>query len=186
MRIALCAKMRSGKDTVADLLVDEHNYVEFKLSRGISDVVKMLDLDKNAGKNRSLYQGIGQYMRTFDKDVWCNRTWRDIDRFNKLVLATFPEAHTDNIVVSDIRQQNEVDFFREKGFVIVKIDSSDENRYERVIESGDIMSEEDFYHETEKSVDEIVADYTITNDGTLDDLRDEVVKLIEWVDTLER
>lgn len=175
MRVALCAKMRSGKDTVAEILSEEGGFVEFKLSAGISKVIRDLNLGSGDGlKNRSLYQGIGQYMRTINEDVWCEYAWSEIEEYIHNHANQTSDNYTDNIVLSDIRQQNEVDFFREKGFIIVKINSSDENRRERVIKSGDIMSEEDFTYETELSVDGIHADYTINNDGTIGELYEEV------------
>lgn len=171
MKIALCGKMRSGKDTIAEILSDEYDFTEFKLSSGITEVIRVLNLDKGNKKRRDLYQGVGQYMRTMSKDVWCNFTWDEIEKFQRRYSGLFPEALLENIVISDIRQQNEVDFFKERGFIVVKIESNDDLRLKRIKESGDIMRQRDFYHETEFSVNGIVADYTIYNNGTLEELR---------------
>lgn len=175
MKIALCGKMRSGKDTVAEILSDEYDFTEFKLSSGIKSIIRELHLgDMYTKKNRGLYQSIGQYMRRFDEDVWCKRTLKDIETFNHYAVGSFQKNHIENTVISDVRQQNEVDFFREKGFVIVKVVSDDKLRLQRIKDAGDIMMQKDFYHETEKSVDGIEADYTIFNNGTLEDLNDSV------------
>lgn len=179
MKIALVGKMRSGKDSVADMLVDNYGYTEYKLSSGINHVVKTLRLSDTELKNRAMYQKIGQFMRTIETDVWCNYTWRQFEvdcKYSELINNSL----ITDIVISDVRQQNEADFFREKGFIIVKIQSTDEIRRKRIVESGDIMNEEDFTHETELSVDGIDVDYIIENNGTIKELYQKVELLEKW------
>lgn len=181
LNIALVGKMRSGKDTVADILKREYGFGWFALSTGIRSVVSELGLDSESGpKKRHLYQGIGQHMRQYDEDVWCKNTWKNIELYNR-IKPGYPQPYTGNIVVSDIRQKNEEKFFRERGFVIVKVVSSDDIRLERVREAGDEMTPEEFYHETELSVDTISADWFIRNEGTLEELEESICKLIDML-----
>lgn len=181
LNIALVGKMRSGKDTVADILKREYGFGWFSLSTGIRSVISELRLDNESGpKKRHLYQGIGQHMRQYDEDVWCKNTWKNIELHNR-IKPGYPQPYTGNIVVSDIRQKNEEKFFRERGFVIVKVFASDDIRWERIREAGDEMTPEEFYHETELSVDTISSDWFIRNEGTLEELEESVCKLIDML-----
>ena len=60
MRIALTGKMRSGKDTVADYLVEYHNFHRFAFADGIRKVCALAFPTATVhGKPRKLYQGVG-------------------------------------------------------------------------------------------------------------------------------
>lgn len=154
--VVIVGKMRSGKDTLAKMMVDKYGYSEFKLSTGITEIIEKLNLQREGKKNRHAYQHIGQRIRDLDEDVWCNYT----DRLIK-------ESGKSQIVISDVRQENELEFFREQGYAVIKIVSDEVNRVQRVSESGDEVDWHDFNHETELSVDKLEYDLLIINNGTL-------------------
>lgn len=62
LKIGLVGKMRSGKDTVADIL-ETKGFVNYKFSQGIKDVKNLLDYNKKDGKDRKMLQNLGQGLR---------------------------------------------------------------------------------------------------------------------------
>lgn len=169
MKIAVTGKMRSGKDTFANVLIDQYHFEEFKFSTGITATMRLLFPEALLlGKQREYYQTIGQSMRGLESEVWIKYTHRLI------------EARKDkgNVIITDLRQSNEAEYLRRNGYTIVKIEAPKETRIHRIQSSGDIFSMDMLNHETELSVDDIKADYTITNNKTIPSLELEAVKLI--------
>lgn len=165
-KIALVGKMRSGKDTVADILSD-YGYAEYKLGSGIGDVVEMLFVDGKHGlSNRELYQKIGQQMRKIDSEVWIKKLLRRIEVNNPKL-----------VVVSDVRQKNEEIALRAAGFTIVKVYADEGIRIDRIKNTpGEKFDIDAFNHETELSVDDIIADISIANNDRIPDLLEGIHK----------
>jgi dephospho-CoA kinase len=169
-RIALAGKMRSGKDTVADYLGEKYKFKAFAFGNGIKQVCSMLDLEPTDGrKPRALYQDIGQYVRKYDPNVWVSYLFK---RINQLAPET-------NIVVTDVRQPNEVKSLRERGFVIIKVDADEELRLVRARSKGDNFTLEDLNHETETAVDTLDVDFTLFNNLGYVDLY-QTVDFVVW------
>ena len=167
MRIALTGKMRSGKDTVCELLNEIDSFRRIAFGDKIRGVCEELypELVSTPEKPRFLYQGIGQDLRKYDKGVWLKYLLRQVE-------AMPTET---NIVVTDMRQPNEYEALRAEGFTIVRVEADLETRILRMIAAGDNTKVADLYHETELMVEEFRVQYEIPNNSTLDYLRDEVV-----------
>lgn len=168
MKIALFGKMRSGKNTVADILVKDYQFTEFAFATGIGNIIKeYFPKEWAKGKPRRHYQQIGQELRKLDKEVWIN-----------YLLESVKESGAEMVVVTDGRQQNEARRLREEGYTIIKVECPEEIRIQRVKDSGDVFTPEQLSHETELAVDTIEADYTIINDKSLAYLENEVMYLM--------
>ena len=89
LKIGLVGKMRSGKDTVAELL-EMKGFVNYKFSSGIKAVYNLLAYDKKVGKDRKILQGIGQGLRKIvGEDVWIHYTFEHaMSVFRTLALST--------------------------------------------------------------------------------------------------
>lgn len=174
MRIAICGKMRSGKDTIADILVDDYGFKNFKFSSGITSIIDEYFSDDVTKKRkmREHYQRIGQSMRKLDQNVWVNHTKGEINRYLNL------NGEGSDIVVSDLRQKNEYDFLKRNGFIIIKIESDRQNRIRRAMDVNDAFHTSALDHETELSVEDITEDYLIENNGTLEDLKKDFNELM--------
>ena len=186
MRIALFGKMRSGKNTVADLLTDEYGFKQFAFGEGIGEIiVKYFPEAYAEGKPRHHYQHIGQELRKLNPDVWINYLFRSVGHYltqeqaDSLINKTKPN---ENIVVTDGRQLNEAEMLKKAGYIIVKVETPEEIRVERIKESGDSFNLEQLNHETEKQVDLIEPDVVIRNDGSLEELKALVGCLVKGVD----
>lgn len=167
MKVALVGKMRSGKDTVGRMFIEDYGCFQFAFGDGIKRVTRSYfpELVKQ-GKPRRAYQVIGQTFRSIDPQVWINdlnRTYEDLQ-----------EKGITRFVITDVRQMNEYHYLKAQGFQIVKVETADELRIERIKASGDSYSMEDLNHETELAVDTIPYDYVINNNTTLEDLYKQV------------
>lgn len=183
MKIALFGKMRSGKDTVAKILTQEYGFKDFAFAQGIGEIiVKYFPTALSYGKPRQHYQHIGQSMRELDQDVWVKYLLKRVLHYKmdiRLSVENKNKRIPFRVVVTDGRQQNEAERLREEGYLIVKVEAPEDIRIDRMVQAGDVFTDELLTHETEKQVDLINADITILNDGTLEDLRLKVKDLIE-------
>jgi dephospho-CoA kinase len=82
------------------------------------------------------------------------------------------------IVLTDVRQQNEVDWCRTEGFTIIRVTAPDEVRIGRAIKAGDDFTVHDLTHSTELEIDNFDVDYEISNDGTVADLQTKIDAII--------
>ena len=175
MKIAVCGRMRSGKDTLANRLVEEYGFKEFKFSQGINEIINKYFPEHAFSENRPRkhQQFIGQGMRQLDKDVWVNYTLSYVEEY----LA----EHGDNadVVISDLRQENEARILRQNGFTIVNVYAFDDIRLQRIIDAGDIFAEETFFHETEMSVDDIACDFWVSNNDGIEEFECRIDNLIK-------
>ena len=119
--IGIVGKKFSGKDTCADFLVDNFYYKKFSFADGLKQVCKVAFLlsdaqvhdpsckeiiDERWGRTpRELMQIVGtDLFRThFDRNVWLKRL--------EFELESLPE--TQNIVIPDVRFENEYRFVQE-------------------------------------------------------------------------
>lgn len=180
VKIALLGKARSGKDSVANILVGDMGFREFKLSKGIYDFISQFyrartDQVDGGAKDRGLLQLIGQTVRKIDEDIWIDYLLEDI--------SSYPQWHTNRVVVSDVRQANEVDALRNAGYTIIKVTASENTRIARMKAAGDIVTKEQLSYETELSVDALDSDWVIVNEGTLEELTKAVEDVVAKIET---
>ena len=165
MHIALTGKFRSGKDTVADYLVQRYGYKKFAFGDRLKeDFHKRFPEVPREPKPRAGYQMFCQMMRRMIcEDIWVIRCFWD-------VLSHLAEENPAPVVVSDLRQPNEYARCLEERFVVVRVNCPDEIRIERARAAGDEFGEEDLSHETEQHVDSFEADFELDNSRDFDHL----------------
>lgn len=163
MKIAIVGKARSGKDTVADYLVSKYGYTEYKFSTGVRDVINLVR-GEETNKNRRELQDVGQGLRrALGEDIWVNYT-----------LSTITD--TDKVVISDCRQQNEAKRLTDEGYLLIRVESDEDIRVQRMLAAGDTFTKEDLTHETEQI--DIECSVVIYNNNSLEDLYRQVDELI--------
>ena len=168
LKIGLIGKMRSGKDTIGEWLINEYDFKKYAFADGIGEIIdKYFPTAREQGKPRKHYQYIGQSMRKLDADVWVN-----------YLLKTVQKEDYHRIVITDVRQENEVKALKENGFTIIKIEAVEGVRLSRKLNSGDVFNLEDLSHETEQFSEVVEADITIVNNGTIEELQREVLNII--------
>jgi dephospho-CoA kinase len=180
IKIALTGKLRSGKDTVGN-----HLYIKYGFDRiAFGDALK-----KNAhatfpwvsefSKPRALYQQFGQLMREIEPDVWIKHAEQAVKGAIDFRVNTGAEQI--GIVLTDVRQQNEVDWCRANGFTLIRVTAPDEDRIARAIAANDDFTVLDLTHETELAIDTFEVDHEAINDGTVDDLKRKIDEIMEAI-----
>lgn len=173
LQIALTGNMRSGKDTVAQYLIEHYGFNRFAFGDGIVDTTKNLFPNKytTGEKPRKLLQDFGQYCVAIDKNVWVDYLFRAM--FDKGI-----DPVVDNVVITDLRQPHEYEKLKETGFTIVRVEANPSLRKKRIIESGEVFSEETFRHSTEQFVKDFKVDYVIDNNHTTEKLHKQIDSMI--------
>ncbi|MER8014267.1 hypothetical protein ACIQ7S_03575 [Streptomyces griseoluteus] len=185
--VGLIGKARVGKDTVAAMLGQRFGYERV----AFADKLKTAALAANPIVGHELYadevipvhlaiavrthgwdyvkeeypearrflQSYGQTIREADPGFWIRAAWPAMDAVTARRLP---------VVVSDVRYLNEADHLRRAGFLLI-----------RVMRHNDkTLTGEAARHSSETELDDYSADMTISNAGTLEDLRNIVTSLI--------
>lgn len=177
VKIALVGKMRSGKDTFAEPLLHSKSMYHLRFADGIQEIIDNFfpEAVSGNGKPREHYQVIGQSLRELDPDVWVNSLEQEY--LNILRMLHILEDSTSGIIITDVRQPNEVEWCRQNGFKLVKLSCPSEVRRQRIIDCGDVYEEEQFTHETENYVDCVAANYVIDSSCSKKELQKQAVEL---------
>lgn len=185
VKIGILGEIRAGKDTVAQLLSHElskasGNSTEFfAFASGIHDVIRLTMPERyELGKPRHELQFIGQSLRQLKPDVWIDYLFKSHDFW----LAEWLEK---NIIVTDVRQPNEVKRLQEKGFKIIKVTASQEVRLQRAKDKGDNFDPKMFSHETEVVIKDCPYDYLIDNSFSIDALEQRLGEILREVLVLD-
>jgi dephospho-CoA kinase len=146
IRIAFCGRMRHGKTTAANYLIDHQGFTRVSFATPIKDAAKRLGWNgKKDDKGRTFLQHLGDVIREYDEIFL-------IDEMVKHARSTTL------VVCDDARLIIEADTLRNAGWTIVKI----------VRESEPLTTAG--HHATEDQVDKIQAHIELKNDGTLEEL----------------
>jgi len=166
MLIAISGKQRAGKDTVANYLVDNYGFRRISFAQPIKTLaVSYFGLDpKDVYVNkpdyvRKVLQDIGKIGRYINEDFWVEQALRSYN----------PK---DNIVISDLRFQNEARYLKSLDGILVRIESDYHDRLTR----GPLTNEEDI---SEIDLDDYQFDYYLYNNSSLGELYMQVDILME-------
>jgi len=185
LKIAVVGEIRSGKDTVCNLIREQSGKYPYPLyfAEGIEMIIKKFFPEAFAGgqKPRKHYQEIGQHLRTLNPEVWINHTKRVYRRAKRLGFKDF--------FVTDLRKVNEYEWLKSEGFTVIKVESEPEIRIARMKASGDQFDMNALLHSAEQEISLVPYDYLITNNTTLEDLTVQVDNVLkdmkvgadEWV-----
>lgn len=178
MLIAITGQKFSGKSTVADMLSNELGYPVTSFAKKLKEVTCVLAgctmeqledfnfketqfvpeyLHIYCGGNMPTFRAFLQYfgtdvMRKYNNNIWIDCT-----------LGEGPK----NVIISDCRFINEANEVKSRGGIVVKVERAG-------IESKD-------GHSSETQIPYIKADYVIRNDGSLADLRNEVLAFADKI-----
>ena len=165
-KIAICGKMASGKTTMAEWLELNHDYVKFSLAGAVKEFGNFLFNIPEGEKDRLAYQKVGDGARGYlFEDVWIKTLFRKVERH----CGTPYKTH--NIVVDDVRYENEVHKLKANGWVLIKINIDDELQLRRLKKTypNDWKTHADARaHPSEAEVDEIdeeLFDFIIEAEG---------------------
>jgi hypothetical protein len=160
MRLAVGNKARVGKDTFAEYVVRKHGGRVIRIAAGVYETVSRIQeyLGVPREKKPELLQAVGTACRNvYGEDIWVSRALDEIK-------AAGPD---ENIIITDLRFKNEYRELKKAGFTTVRI-----NRPGR-------PQDRDPNHISEVDLDDVEFDYTIENDGTLEEFYNKIDFIIE-------
>ena len=191
MLIGICGLIGSGKDTVAERLVNEHSYKRDSFAKSLKDAVaSMFNWD------RDLLEGRGQSSRHWREQpdkFWSERFGREVSprtilqQFGTEVMrgqmydgiwvdSCIGRYKGENTVISDTRFPNEIKRIKECGGVILLVKRFKDPDWFTSYVEGNI--EPKGIHSSEYMWAKSEFDYIIENNGSLEELNEKVDSFI--------
>jgi len=190
MIIGICGLIGSGKDTVAQYLIDNHNFVKLSFADKLKDAVAVM-----FDWNRQLLDGKTDESRAWrekEDAFWTAETGRSItprlvlqefgtecmrNGFYDGVWVSLTKQHilnnpTTNFVLPDVRFPNEAKMLYEIDGEVWRVKRGQDPIWFRIYQ--DIGVEPKDVHPSEWSWAHTKFTQTIENNGTLDDLKNQV------------
>lgn len=158
--IGIHGRARSGKDTAADYLVRYHGFERYSFADPLKAGIEvMLDWGSEHTHGDLKDQVDPTYgfsprhaMQTLGTD-WARDCLRE-DLW--LVVADKKLEGKERVVIPDVRFDNEADFIRDKGGVIVHLHRSKIQKVEyHASEEGILMEKEDYFIKNDYSIEEL-------------------------------
>jgi len=165
--IVLSGKQFSGKDTVADI-IKEHfsDFKEIALAGAIKKEfgklknITISEIERNKPLYRPELIELGNKGRAQSPDFWIEKVLEE----------------EGNLIVPDLRLKHELEAFRKRGAITIRVESSRKERAKR----GHLVAEDD---PTETQLDKTKCwDYIIENNDTLESLKEQVAKVIDSIE----
>lgn len=178
--IALCGRMRSGKDTLADYLVDNYNFEKVKFASHLKDIVKLAfdltDEDVETSKKDMIHEGLQVKPRKLMDFIGTQVFQYDVQNVlpnlqprcfwtNSLINKI---KDKERVVISDLRFVHEYERLNEnyENVLIIKIE-----RKKNDIDTSSYISEQE--------IDKIPYDFKIINSSTINQLTNDFDKVIK-------
>lgn len=203
IKIAITGKMRSGKDTLREYAESKYNMTPFTfgetLKKSFHKEYPHIPVKPKPHRGYQLY---GQLKReVYGDDYWIIKCMESIDACEKIAqgysvspnylpskydLLVDQENFKESVfspIISDLRQQNELDYCLYRGFHVVKVECPDNIRIERIKQSDEFNSDA-LNFETERSVDSLKGiDFCIDNSTTVKNMYSQFDEIIERITT---
>jgi hypothetical protein len=163
--LAFGSNARVGKDTAVDYIskMYDGDVVRVSFAKPLYDLLHLVQdsCGMEREKDRDFLQFIGTWVKKKDQNFWVNLAKQNItEQFQK---------GKNIVLVSDVRYPNEFEMLRELGFTLIKI--------ERKVETD--LTLEQTCHSSENSLSNADWDFTIDNNGTLEDFYRKIDKFIK-------
>jgi dephospho-CoA kinase len=179
--IGLTGLKGSGKSTVANYITNNYNFSEYALADPIKKIAMIFGFsekdvygsqeDKNK-INDNLGLCARDFLQKFGTEICRNSLKKNIPNFNlgdsgiiwiKLMEDFINKNINKDIVISDVRFIDEMKSIKKyPNSIIIKII--------RPIQNSDNKKDKFLLHSSESSINEINADFTIMNNGDINDL----------------
>lgn len=164
-KIIINGKAGSGKDTLADYLVDNYGFTKIAFADGIYDIArKYFNMEV---KDRRILQLIGEKMREINPNIWVDYTFEKAEKYDK-------------VVISDCRQFNEYEKGLNSGFLPIRIETDLEKRIERLEKRDGFYPDVSlFENKCETGADDLEF-ITVDNNDTYEQLYEQIEAIIKF------
>ncbi|MBU0535710.1 MAG: AAA family ATPase [Nanoarchaeota archaeon] len=183
MIIGVTGTIGAGKDTVLDYLVNR-GFARFSFSTLIREEADM----RGFAMDRTSLETCGDQLR---------KEYGNSPIFANKILEEINEKGIKNAAVGGIRQPWEIEEFRKhKDFFLIAVDADQETRFKRTSKRGgatdavnfekfkffderEYNGDGDVHQQIKKTMD--MADFVISNDGTIEELHNNVDKILKKI-----
>lgn len=181
--IGLTGQIACGKGVIKKFLIENYEASDYRFSTILRDVLSRVHVEQtrvNIQKTSTLLR------QTFGENILAN------------VMAEDVKGNNDDFIVIDgIRRLADTEHLRKiLGFFLISVEASEEVRYKRVIERNENPGDDkktfaqfqaDDIAETEVQIPETMeqADYKIDNNGTWEELWEQIHALVKKINELE-
>ncbi|WP_144509843.1 hypothetical protein [Bacillus sp. FJAT-22090] len=180
MNLAFISEAGGGKDFLAEYAIKKYGFTRYAFADHVKNVAKVWFphlYGDGTSKNRQLLQAIGTKFREIDAEVWIKKMFQDIDA--EADMRRKLKYSKEFIVVTDCRMPNEYQALKDKGFTFIRVQTDEAVRQARMIGRGDTFSNKDMKHHTETFYDQFKCDYTISNNGTVEEAYESLDRIID-------
>jgi dephospho-CoA kinase len=173
--LGIHGKKRVGKNALADILVEEYGFAQLAFADPIRQMLQVLPMASEYREEKKL-EVIPEYGKSFTELMQTLATgWgrEEVREDLWLLVAEFRiemlrKLGYNNIVVSDVRYENEAQMINRLGGRIIHL----------VGNRGVVVNS----HSSEQMLPPQYLDYVLTNNGTIEDLKSEAFRLMEQLD----
>jgi hypothetical protein len=185
MLLGVCGKARHGKDCLTDILKSKYNYSQYFFAKPVKDACKVIfdlsdeqlygDLKETVDERWGISPR--EMLQTFGTEIMQYEFGNKLPAFKDKIYRSFwvekfknwyKQNSSQNIVISDVRFQHELDALRELNATIIKVDAS------KRIKSTD-------NHLSENELNDVEPDFIVYNNGTLSDFEHVVIELMDQI-----
>ncbi len=174
--LGLVGEIASGKGTVVNYLASKYNASQHKFSTSLRDLLQRLYLEVN----RQNMQNISTVLREhFGQDLLA-----------KVIAEDVASDKNQFIIIDGVRRFSDITYLKKiPEFKLIYVQTDIKKRYERIIERQENTDdqfktfeqfEKDNQAETEQEILKVaeIADYVINNNGTTEELHQQVNEII--------
>jgi len=168
--IGLVARSRSGKDTVADYIINKYpeiNIIKRKLAGPIKNAAKELYgfNDEDLETNKKDIKIIKYNCSPRDVMVQITKTIMDLSGTDFFTNRLYNSRDKNEItIIPDIRYIHDIERIHKEGGIVIKIERN----------LNDIV-----IYQNENNIEHMESDFTIVNNGTLDELYDQIDNILQ-------
>jgi dephospho-CoA kinase len=171
-KIIICSNIPgAGKDTVAEYLRDEYNFLNFSFAEPIYDISRQYF--NMQGKSREILQRVGEAMRSVKDTVWVDYTFNRIRNLEE-------KTPRSKFSISDLRRINEYERAIQEGFFPIRVVCDRDVAIQRIIRRDGHCDESLLDNESESGTRHISM-LEIYNNGTTEELYRQIDVLIHEV-----
>lgn len=177
MNFFMFGKAGSGKDTTAKIIEELFRVRSLALADEVRKEYTRFTGNTDYRQNRKKLIQIGEgYKQIYGPDVWCQLL---IDRVSFLKEAG-EYSITDSFLIRDGRYEHEYDFFvNKRKYIPIRVVADHEIRIQRMEERGDTIDHEALAFEEKTFIPDELFAYELNNNGTLEELQEQIQDLIE-------